>query len=96
MTNNEAKAIHKRMYRDVEAIAETIEEIDQTLFEIFSAIVLPITSCINPADVMRELRANKKRIQSKALKLKVIAQSNGIHQKSLKWEYKIDKELTIK
>jgi len=92
MTAAEAKKIHARMYEDVQVIVNTIEEIEQTIYEITSAVALPIENCINPQDVVSELGANKKKLITELSRLRSVAIENHIPVSNLQWwEYNTEK-----
>ena len=91
MTASEAKKIHARMYADVQVIVRTIEEIEQVIFEIVSSVTLPIENCINPNDVLRELRRNRDKLIAELHRLNSVALGNHIQLKPYRWEYNTEK-----
>jgi hypothetical protein len=70
MTATEAKQIHASIlayYRDIE---ETINDIEQTLFEIYSCIALPIELCQNKTEVLHSISINKRKLKEQSERLK--------------------------
>ena len=75
MTGTEAKRIHEQMRKVVDEVIGTIEEIEQSLSEIFTCTCIDITRYDNPEAVMKNLRWNKGKLKKLSDKLKKQLQS---------------------
>ena len=75
MTGTEAKRIHEQMRKVVDEVIGTIEEIEQSLSEIFTCTCIDITRYDNPEAVMKNIRWNKGKLKKLSDKLKKQLQS---------------------